>query len=60
MVKRIKIDEEKCIGCGLCAELCGGHFEVKGDKAVVKKAEVEKAEADEAKKSCPVEAINIA
>ena len=36
---KIKIDEELCIGCGLCAELCPKTFEMKGDKAKVKKAE---------------------
>jgi len=55
---KIEIAEEKCIGCGLCSDLCSKHFEIRGDKAVVKKIDVEKKEEiEEVAKSCPVEAI---
>jgi len=54
----IKINKDKCIGCGLCTELCGEIFEIQGDgKAGVKKQKklpcVKNAIA-----SCPVEAIS--
>ena len=58
----ISIDTEKCIGCGLCANMVPDLFEMQDDKAVVivdvVPAEREDA-AMEAKDSCPVEAISI-
>ncbi|MFB3885967.1 MAG: ferredoxin [Thermodesulfobacteriota bacterium] len=59
---KAKVDEETCIGCGLCSETCPEVFEMTDDKARVKVAEVPKnAEATcrEAAESCPVEAIQI-
>lgn len=58
MVKKIKIDQEKCIGCGLCLSICSEYFDMKDDKAVVKKSDIEKKDSlKEAITSCPVEAI---
>ena len=55
----IKVDQSKCIGCGLCAALCPEHFQLNGD---VFKAEVIKeglsACVDEAIDNCPVQAIS--
>ena len=31
----IKIDEEACISCGVCASTCPSTFEMAGDKAKV-------------------------
>jgi len=59
---RVIIDEETCIGCGLCAETCPDVFEMKDDKATVKMDEVSDDLADacrEADEECPVEAIQI-
>ncbi|MBU0466342.1 MAG: ferredoxin [Nanoarchaeota archaeon] len=57
---KIKIDEKKCIGCSLCSELCPKSFELRGDKAVVKKPNVDKTTCEkEAADSCPVDAIII-
>lgn len=57
---KIKIDNELCIGCGLCVELCGKSFEMKGDKAKVKKKEIDKITCEkEAVESCPVNCIKI-
>ena len=59
---RVIIDEETCIGCGLCAETCPDVFEMKDDKATVKMDEVSDDLADacrEAAEECPVEAIQV-
>jgi ferredoxin len=57
-----KVDKELCTGCGLCADSCPDVFEMADDKANVKVSPVPQgAEAccQEAKDSCPVEAISI-
>ena len=56
------VDEETCIGCGLCAETCPEVFEMNDDKARAKVDEVPEDLAEscrEAAESCPVEAIQI-
>lgn len=54
----IKIDKEKCIGCGLCASVCEEVFEMTDDvKARVKKQKNLPC-VKEAVESCPVEAIS--
>jgi len=57
-----EVQEDECIGCGLCANMVPDLFEMQDDKAVVivdvVPAEREDA-AMEAKDSCPVEAISI-
>ena len=59
----LKVDKEKCIGCGLCSNLCPEVFEVAdGGKAEVKEgADLEKNKecVGEAKESCPVGAIEV-
>ena len=57
--QRIEVDKEKCIGCGACAAQCD-NFEMDGDKAVPKKAEVDDIGCNkDAKDACPVDAIKI-
>jgi ferredoxin len=56
------VDEEACIGCGLCAETCQEVFEMADDKARAKVDEVSEEFAEtcrEAAEDCPVEAIQI-
>ena len=56
------VDEETCIGCGLCAETCPEVFEMDDDKARVKMDEIPGNLIDscrEATENCPVEAIQI-
>jgi ferredoxin len=59
---RAIVDEETCIGCGLCAETCPEVFEMNDEKVRVKVDEVPEEVADtcrEAAEDCPVEAIQI-
>ena len=51
----VKIDKEKCIGCGSCEAICPDGFEVAGDKAKVKDANAPCIK--EAAAACAVEAI---
>ena len=53
----VKINKEKCIGCGLCASICSSSFEMQDDKAVVKSQEDNEC-INDAISSCPVHAIS--
>ena len=58
----VTVDEETCIGCGLCAETCPEVFEMNDDKARVKVDEVSEDVTEtckEATENCPVEAIQM-
>lgn len=59
----VMIDEEKCIGCGRCEEICHAVFYL---NEAIGKSEVIDAEACEfvgcceaAEENCPVEAITL-
>jgi len=55
----VKVDKNKCIGCGACASICEEVFEIKNGKSLVKKGQ-EKSKipcVKEAADSCPVNAI---
>jgi ferredoxin len=68
-VAKIKIEREKCIGCGSCAAICPLYFEIIDDgkshinnavKADVEELEVEKIGcAEAAAEACPVQCIHI-
>jgi len=63
-MKKVKIDESTCIGCGTCVALCPEVFELGEDgKAKVKlqnsKTPKLQAEIDEAIEVCPVKAISL-
>lgn len=61
MSKKVYIDEEECIGCGSCEEICTEVFKVNED---TEKAEVIKPDKgpedliEEATTTCPVECIH--
>ena len=66
---KIKIEREKCIGCGSCAALCPKCFEIIDDgkshiknatKQDVEELEVVKVDcAESAAEACPVQCIHI-
>lgn len=54
------VNQDNCIGCGLCAGACAEVFELVNDKAMGK--EIPAGKEDEAKETasnCPVGAIEI-
>ena len=60
MVKQVEIDEEECVGCETCVELCPDIFAFDDgtEKAHVIKAEGGDEDCiDEAIASCPAECI---
>ncbi len=66
---KIKLEREKCIGCGSCQALCPKYFELQEDgKSHIKDAanqeveelEVEKIEcAESAAEACPSQCIHV-
>lgn len=66
---KIKLEREKCIGCGSCAAICPKYFELiedgkshikNSEKQDIEELEVEKIEcAEQAAETCPVLCIHI-
>ena len=52
------IDKEKCIGCGLCTELCSEVFEMQGDGKAGVKEDKDIPCVKDSIASCPVSAIS--
>ena len=60
MTYEIKVDKDKCIGCGSCEAICPERFVLKNGKAIAKKASVEELTCEEeARDACPVDAISV-
>lgn len=55
---KVKVNKEKCIGCGVCENICPKVFKLKDGKAVAK-ANTNENCAKEAADSCPVQAIEV-
>lgn len=56
---KIEVDKEKCIGCAACAAQ-SDNFEMDGDKAKPKQAEVDDKTSSQAGADvCPVDAISM-
>lgn len=60
---KARVDEETCIGCGVCAGICPDVFEMGKDELAKVKVDPVPADAEddcrEAAESCPVEAITV-
>jgi len=54
----VKVDKEKCIGCGACVAICGEVFEMGTDgKSNIKNNDDSVECVEQAISSCPVQAI---
>ncbi len=61
-MKKVKIDKQKCLGCGVCISLCPEVFELKDGKSKIKEeVDLEKHKdcIKQAAENCPVGAIEI-
>jgi ferredoxin len=56
---KIYIEEEKCIGCGVCQSLCSECFRLEGDVAEVVKQDCKECDLEEVVNSCPTGAIKL-
>lgn len=54
----IKVDQEKCIGCGLCVGMCPEVFRMNADGKSEEITQEDSACAQNAVASCPVNAIS--
>jgi len=55
----IKVDQNTCIGCGLCASMCPEVFVLNTDGKSEVLAQVNEPGAKEASLACPVGAISV-
>ena len=56
------VDQNLCIGCGLCEEICPEVFRMNADNLAEVHGDItpgNQTQAEEARDSCPVEAISI-
>ncbi|MCD6194972.1 ferredoxin [bacterium] len=59
---KVKVNEQSCIGCGLCISICSDVFELEGGKSKIKKdfdPEANKECIKEAAANCPTQAISV-
>lgn len=56
---KVKVDKNKCIGCGLCVSLCPDVFELGPEGKSQVKGEEGECNLKEVAESCPVGAIEI-
>ena len=54
------VDQELCVGCGLCEQICPEVFELRDEKSyVINEDACDTCDCQDAADSCPVEAITI-
>jgi len=59
-MKKPKVDQEKCIGCGMCASLCPKVFKIMEDgKSHVISEDCKECDCQQAVENCPVNAISL-
>ncbi len=58
MAKKAKVDQDTCIGCGLCVGSHPSIFEFGDDGKATAVAEGDEAEIEDAIANCPVQAIS--
>ena len=60
MARKLYVDEEECIGCGLCSEIAPGVFQLneEGISQVIVSSEELQDSIQEAIDECPVECIH--
>lgn len=57
---KLTMDENACVGCGLCIDLCPDCFELGEDGiAKVKSGECSSCDLNEVASQCPVNAIGV-
>lgn len=59
---KVVVDQEICIGCGACVDICPDVFKMEGDKAISTAQDLSDETvkcAKEAEDTCPVDAISV-
>ncbi len=56
---KVVINEDQCVGCGLCVNLCEDVFELDDDVAKVKGGDTTNKELKSAIDGCPTNCISI-
>ncbi|MCU0680373.1 MAG: ferredoxin [Planctomycetes bacterium] len=55
----IKVNQDACVGCGLCANMCSDVFKINNDNKSEVISQDNMACAKQAAESCPVAAITV-
>lgn len=59
-MKKVEVDQDICIGCGLCASDCPECFEIKEDgKSHIINQTCDNCDVNEVALNCPVQAITV-